>query len=149
MDRRLALAGLFLPVAVPVVVFTAVGFASGMGLAGTMAALADQVGQRRLNPLITGVLGWLPVALLFLGRWLARRWRPEGAWVASASWGGLVAILGVLVWANLQFWPLFLPEQVQPGFPHGLELVIGPIFFAPVAMLLGGLAGGLAAGRGA
>lgn len=147
MNRRLALAGLCLPVAVPVVVFAAVGFASGMGLAGTMAALADQVAQRRLNPLITGVLGWFPVALLFLGRWLANRWKPEGAWVGSASWGGLVAILGVLVWANLQFWPLFLPERVQPGFPHGMELVIGPIFFAPVAMLLGGLAGGLAVGR--
>jgi uncharacterized membrane-anchored protein len=52
------------------------------------------------------------------------------------GWSGLVAILVVLVWINLQFWPLFLPERTYPGFPHGLGFIIGPVFFAPVLMAL-------------
>ncbi|NNE09207.1 MAG: hypothetical protein HKN20_11655, partial [Gemmatimonadetes bacterium] len=38
---------------------------------------------------------------------------------------------------NFDFWPAFLPSRVYPGFPHGLEFIIGPGVFAPIGMLLG------------
>lgn len=151
MDRfslaRFAIASLLLPFSVPTVVFTICALASGLSVTETASALAEQLATRRQNLAICGGLGIFPSLLLLGGLWLHRRFGGEERARRAMAWGGLAAILGVLAWVNFQFWPLFLPERTYPGFPHGLEFVIGPLFFAPVAALFG-VAIGWAAQKG-
>ena len=102
-----------------------------------LTALADQYGQDKQNPLIVSILSCAPFLLLALVLGLAR-WR--GALTRTCRHivlGGGGAILVVMTWAHAQFWPSYLPGVPYPGFPHGLELVIAPLYFAPVAMLVG------------
>ncbi len=124
---------------VPFLVFLAAGLGHGMSPVAAFGALADQCTQPRLNPLITALSGWIPVMVLLLALRITRRAGPAAS--SAMARGGLVAIVAVLVWANLEFWPEFLPSRVYPGFPHGLELVMGPVIVAPVGMALGMLAG--------
>ena len=140
------LVALAAPLLVPVVVFTTVALSSGMGVGGALQALVEQSSGRRQNPVTVGVLGLFPVLLLLAGLWVAGKRGLGPDRYRGAAWGGLAAILLVLVWVNAQFWGLFLPDRVYPGFPHGLELVIGPVFFAPVALVVGAIFGALLAG---
>ena len=130
---RFTVTALVSPLVVPAAVFLAVGVASGMGVGGAVDAFVQQSGERRQNPMVTGALGLFPVLLLGGGLAVGARLSRRRGWVRPAAWSGLAAILAVLGWANFEFWPDFLPERVYPGFPHGLELVIAPVFFAPVA----------------
>lgn len=139
----LSLAGPFI---VAVAVFGAVGLSSEMGVGGTWTALVEQSLARRHNPLLAGALGLVPVLFLLGILALGPRWLPAVGWGPAAGWSGLAAVALVLGWAHAQFWPLFLPDRVYPGFPHGLELIIAPLVFAPLAAALGvGL--GLVVGR--
>lgn len=122
---------------IPPAVFAVVGLTKGMGLGGTVEALVAQYGVRRLNLFSVAVLSFLPVLLLALLVWVIGRFTAMRASRRSLTIGGGVAILLVMTWINFEFWPAFLPERVAPGFPHGLEFVIGPLYFAPVAMLVG------------
>ena len=139
---------LVVPIILPVFAYLTVAMLDGHGIGGAVSALVAQIRDGRPNPLITGILGLLPVLLLLLGMWIGRRFDPEGRRIAAAGWGGLGGILVVLAWVNLTVWPLYLPGRPFPGFPHGLELVIGPILFAPVAGVLGVGIGWLAGKRG-
>jgi len=112
------------------------GLAAGMG-GGVVTALIEQVGQRRLNPLMAGVLGLAPVLLLLLILWIAPRFLPRLGWGAPAGWAGLAPIAILELWAHWEVWTTYLPTRSMPGFPHGLELVIVPLFFAPVGMTIG------------
>jgi len=135
------------PFVVAGLVFVVVGLSVGMGVGGTWTALAELSMGRRQNPFLSAVVGLFPMLLLLAVLALGSRWWPSAGWGPAAAWGGLAAILLVLGWAHTQFWPLFLPHRVYPGFPHGLELVIAPLFFAPPAAALG-VAVGLMMGRG-
>lgn len=137
--RSFASVALLATFAVPFLVFLAAGLAGGMSPAAVVGALADQCTQPRQNPLITALSGWVPVVVLLLALRITRRAGPAAS--RAMARGGLVAIVAVLAWANFEFWPKFLPSRVYPGFPHGLELVMGPVIFAPIAMALGMLAG--------
>ena len=141
------LAALTLPLLVPPLVYGAVALGAGFGVSGTVEALAGQFAGGRPSLLGASILGVLPALLLLGVVRLLRRFDPGDAWRRAAGWGGLAAILLVLIWANLEAWPAFLPGRPFPGFPHGLELVIAPLFFAPVAMVLGGACAGLLAHR--
>lgn len=121
----------------PPIVFGAVALAEGMGLGASARAVVEQYGVRRLNLLSVAVLSFLPLALLALVVFLFGRLGSGAVHRRALALGGAVPIVAVTAWVNLQFWPVFLPERTPPGFPHGLEFVIGPLFFAPVAMLLG------------
>lgn len=127
---------LLLPLLVPTVVFAGCALAAGLSPAETWTATADQYAADRQNLLIIAVPGFIPILLLLAVLWGYRRYGKSERTRRAMGWGGLVAILVVLVWINLQFWPLFLPERTYPGFPHGLGFIIGPIFFAPVLMAL-------------
>ncbi len=121
----------------PPMVFVVVGLTKGMGLAGTAEAVVAQYGVRRMNLLSSAIPSFLPLVLLALLVWIIGRFTSIQASRRSLAMGGGAAILIVMVWINFEFWPVFLPERVTPGFPHGLEFVIGPLYFAPVAMLVG------------
>jgi uncharacterized membrane-anchored protein len=98
--------------------------------------MLDQYAADRQNLLISAIPGLIPVLLLLAVLWAYRRYGKSERIRRAMGWVGLLAILLVLVWVNLQFWPLFFPSRTSPGFPHGLEFIIGPIFFAPVLMAL-------------
>ncbi len=125
------------PLLVPPLLFAVVGLGEGMGLAAAASALVDQYSERRFNLLMAGVLGLLPVGLLGVVLWIHRKLGGAPESRSALAWGGLLPILAVLIWVNFEFWPTYLPDRTFPGFPHGLELVIGPLFFAPVAMVAG------------
>ncbi|GJM44734.1 MAG: hypothetical protein DHS20C21_15760 [Gemmatimonadota bacterium] len=137
MSRRFLLVCLLSPLAIALGVFVVAGLAGGMLPGETWRALAEQSVQRKQNPLLSGVLGFFPILLLLLALRIGRRFDRSGAWSQVAPWAGLLPILLVLLWANLEFWPKFLPSRVYPGFPHGLELLIGPVMYAPVGMIVG------------
>ena len=127
---------------IPPLIFLACLLMADFSLSPAWNAVVDQYGQTRQNPFLISVLGYLPVLLLALVVALIR-WR-KGHSIATymATTGGL-AITFILVWTNFEFWPNFLPGKTYPGFPHGLEIVIGSIFFAPAAMILALLVTGI------
>lgn len=133
---RLFYACLLVPLIIPTVVFSVCALAAGLSPVETWAALLDQYTTRRLNLVVSGLPGFFPILLLVGVLAIYRRYGKSQRTRASMGWGGLLAILTVLVWVNLQFWPLFFPGRTSPGFPHGLEFIIGPVFFAPVFMAL-------------
>ena len=130
----------------PSVMFFAVGLANGMGLGGTLEATVAQFGTKRLNLGVTSLLGLIPCLVLALAAWLHRRFGGDQALRQAMILGGGVVLLLVLVWANLEYWPDYLPHRQAPSWPHGMELVIGPMFFAPVGVL-GGMVVAWIAGR--
>lgn len=133
----LSLAAVVGIVALPAAVFALTALISGMSAAETVAALAEQYRERDPNLLLTGLVGLFPVLLLGAVLWLHRIFRGSAERRAALALGGFVPIAAVLLWANIAYWPDYLPDRVQPGFPHGLELVTGPGLYAPAGMLLG------------
>lgn len=139
-------AALLAPLLIPPVVYLVAALASGLGPTASLDALVEQSLGGRPSPLATGILGLFPALLLLGGVLLARKLRPEARWIRAAGWGGLGALLIILAWANFEAWPLFLPGRSPPGFPHGIELVIGPVVFGPIAILVGAVFLGILAG---
>ena len=141
--RYVFLLGTLCAVAVPPVVFIATALLSGLSPAETVSATIGQYSTSRLNLLIMGALGAVPFGILSLALVLFRRFG-RGLRVERMAIGGGVFILATMLWAHTTYWRLFLPERVAPMWPHGLELLIGPIFFAPVMALAGLLLGWVA-----
>ena len=127
----------------PTLVFTVVGLFEGMGIPGVASSVAEQFSTDRQNLAMVGTLGVLPVVLLSLTVWIIGLIRRIRTSRRSFAVGGASCILLVLVWVNVSFWPTYLPDKAFAGFPHGLEFVIGPFIFAPVAMLVGLIAAAL------
>ncbi len=122
---------------VPTLIYVGTGVAESMPVGEALGAAAEQWTSERQNLMMTGVLGLFPVLCLAVVLWIHRRMGGEAARRRYLAAGGLIPILLVLIWVNISFWSVYLPARTNPGFPHGLELVIGPGMFAPVAMLLG------------
>ncbi len=135
--------GVVIALAIPPTVFLAVALQAGLTPGETLSALAEQYRASRQNLLIVGLPGLFPIALLAAVCWLVGRFVPRAPPRSALAFGGLLPILAVSLWAHLKFWPLFLPARTYPGFPHGLELIIGPLIFAPILMLGGLLVAGL------
>jgi len=129
--------GALVAMALPPVIFTWVALFAGLGIGESLSALVAQYSAPRQNLLVCGVVGLLPLGLLAAVLWLLNRLAPGNQHRPALALGGLAPILAVLAWVNMEFWPTFLPSRTYPGFPHGLEFVIGPIFFAPVGMAVG------------
>jgi hypothetical protein len=49
---------------------------------------------------------------------------------------GAVPIFLVTAFVNYEFWSQYLQSRAFLGFPHGMELVIGPLFFAPIGVVI-------------
>lgn len=137
MNARLWLALFVVPVIMPWVVFLISGLAVGMSPADAFSAAVEQSGERKQNPLIAGVPGIIPAGVVALLLLILRRWDRTGERRRVVGWVGVFLIGAVIAWANFQFWPKFLPEREFMMWPHGLELVLGPMFFAPVVALVG------------
>ncbi len=106
-----------------------------------ISTLLTQYYQVKRNPLITSLLSLFPFLLLAIIQGIAQKRKTHVKTCTAMVTGGSLAIFVLMMWANLTYWPNFLPEVQYPGFPHGLELVIVPLFFAPIGMLLGVLLG--------
>lgn len=136
------LGGVLLAMAIPPAAFFLTGLTKGMGVGGALSVLVEQYSTERQNLWMISVLGVFPFVLLTIP--LAGYRRIKGpAGLAPMALAGTIAIAAVLVWANLTYWSSYLPSRQFLMWPHGLELVIGPLFFAPVAMLAGVVLGWL------
>lgn len=143
--RRFLATALLTPFLIPPITYLAVALGAGLGPAEAVRAMVAQIGGRP-NLIAPAVLALLPL-LVYIGLLvLLRRRDPGGRWLPRAAWMGLVPALLLLLWANATVWPLYLPGRAFPGWPHGIELVIVPLFFVPVALLVG-LAVGAIVGR--
>ncbi len=131
--------GVALAFLIPPVVFVLTALFVDMSLAESLRAVAAQFGAERHPLLGAAILGTLPVVVLTLVGWLLAR-KLDKLRVRAIAQAGLVGIALVLVWVNVEFWPGYLPDRTFLGFPHGLEFIIGPVFFAPPAMLMAMLA---------
>lgn len=123
--------------AVAPLVFLLVALTSGMSLGETFEAFIAQYQTRRLNLIVCSSVALFPLLLLALILWIGRRFGKFKATGAAVAWGGVLPILAVTIVVNFEFWPAFLPERVYPGFPHGLEFLLGPAIAAPIAMVVG------------
>lgn len=145
--RTTMIAGVLAAVMIPPLVFAFAGLGEGMSFGDAIGALVAQYGAARQNLLVLSGVGLLPIGLLAVVLLVLRRLAPGSLLRPALALGGVVPILVVLVWAHWDFWPIFLPSRTYPGFPHGLGFVIGPLFFAPVGMVLGMLTGWVVAKR--
>ena len=136
--RGLLLLGLGLLLLLPPLTFVLCGVAEGMRWSAALAAMTAQfAADAKPNLLATSVLGLLPLAVYGGVLWLIRRLGRRPALTTPIGLSGLASLAAVIVWCNAVAWTSFLPARSMPGWPHGLELVIGPLFFAPPAMHYG------------
>ena len=128
---------LVLPLLIPPLVFAICALGDGLSLSEMLSAMLEQYQARRQNLLITGLTGLFPVLLLQGILWLYSRRGGNPEVRRMMTWAGYVPIILILIWVNFEFWPVFFPARTYPGFPHGLEFVIGPFLYAPGLMLVG------------
>jgi hypothetical protein len=120
---------------VPSAVFVLVAVAKGMSLPEASGALVEQFTAERHNLRGVSLLSLLPCVLLavLVGvRWRFTRTERRPLYAVS----GAVPILLVTAFVNYEFWSRYLPSRAFLGFPHGMELVIGPLFFAPIGVVI-------------
>ncbi len=122
---------------IPPVIFSLVALTSGMAFSETVSAVVDQYQSDRVNLLVSGLLSFFPLLLLAVVLLIARRFAMQAENTVVYAIGGVLPIVLVTIFVNFEYWPVFLPDRVYPGFPHGLEFVIGPLAFAPAGVLLG------------
>jgi hypothetical protein len=120
-------------VVLPSAVFALVSVAKGMDSSTAVAVLVEQFSSERHDLGAVSLLGLLPWLLLTDIRWrfVRKERRPLYAFT------GAIPILLVIAFVNDEFWSRYLPRREFLGFPHGIELVIGPLFFAPVGLAMG------------
>lgn len=129
------------------IVFVLVGLANDMSMGDTFSALVAQYSAPRINMWMVSLVASVPLLLLVLILWIGRRFGKFLHSAGAVAFGGSVGILLVTIFVNLQFWPRFLPSLTFPGWPHGIEFLLGPLFASPIAMLVGMLFGSLAMRR--
>lgn len=128
------LPGIVLAFAIPVIVFLVCALLAGLSVTASIGAVVEQFSAERHPLLGAAIVGLLPVVLVAVLGWLVA-FKVEARRSRLIAQAGLAGIAAVLLWVNFSFWPGYLPERAFRGFPHGLEFVIGPLFFAPPAML--------------
>ena len=121
---------------VPALIFLWAAFGAGLGASEAFGALLAQYTVPRQNLGVVSLVGLLPVALLALVLWILRKLAPEDSRRPLLAAAGLAPVILVVAWIHHGFWTLYLPSRTYPGFPHGLEFVIGPLVFAPVGMAI-------------
>lgn len=119
---------------VPPLVFFVVALSSDMSWSESISALTEQYHSRKQNLLVVGLVACLPLLLLPLVLWLHGRAGGKRPMRRILAWSGYLPVWLVTAWVNFEYWTDFLPARTFLGFPHGLEFVIGPLFFAPVGM---------------
>ncbi len=128
---------------VPSFIYVICALSAGFDAQGAAVALAAQFQSKRQNMLFSTALNVFPVLLLIGLLWLYKKLTGRIEALQSMGWFGFLPIALVLIWTNLEVWPLFLPGRSYPGFPHGLEMIIGPGVFAPIGAVVGMVVGRL------
>lgn len=134
---RILLFGAIGLVLLPVLIFLGAGVGDGVSLGETLSALVTQSGVRRNNFVVATLLGFFPFLLLVICLWIRRRVVKENASLPLYAASGMLPILLITAYPHAVFWPLFFPYMSNPGFPHGLEFIIGPGVFAPIGLAFG------------
>lgn len=116
--------------------FGLVAVSKGMSLSETINALVGQYTAPRQNLLVLSILSLFPVGVLALLMLAVKKLDRCGRPLPLIALTGSVPVVVLTLWINLEFWPIFLPSLNYPGFPHGLEFVIGPLIYAPGAAIL-------------
>ena len=120
---------------IPPFVFLGAALVGGMDVASSLSALGEQYVADRVSLFMVTILGMFPLvlvaALLGIRRLVRKTW--DGSLIYA--WAGIIPVLLVSVFSNLEYWPRFLPNRQFLGFPHGLEFTIGPLIFAPIGMV--------------
>lgn len=135
--------GITLVLITPALSMLASGLLEGMGVSDAALSILEQFVSTRGNLAVTSSLGLIPIAMLSALLWvLGRFFSIDGCkrWMAILAF---VLIVLIIAWANMTYWRAYLPSKQFLGWPHGLELVIGPMIFAPVGMIFGLIAGWL------
>jgi hypothetical protein len=122
--------------AVPPLVFLLVALVKDMSVSESVAALIEQYSSSKQNLLVVGLVACLPLLLLGIVLWLHGRAGGLPAMRRILTWSGYLPIWLVAVWVNTEYWSDYLPARTFLGFPHGLEFVIGPLFFAPAGLAM-------------
>ena len=122
---------------IPAMVFIGAALYHGMEIPAILVALGDQYTAEKQNLLVVSVLGLVPLLLIALLLFVRKLIRKSFDGSDAYAWGGVIPVLLVTVFVNLEYWPSYLPARNFLGFPHGLEFVIGPFVFAPIGVLLG------------
>ena len=145
---RVVLATGVLVLIIPPLVFLIVGLHSGMAPGDAVSALGAQYAAKRVNMAVISALNLFPLLLLagFLG--LRRALGRDAGKASLYALTGAVPVLAVTAFVNFEYWPTFLPARTYAGFPHGLELILGPGAFAPAGLMLTLLVVWLATRRG-
>ncbi len=120
---------LMIPLAVgalaPLLIVIASLVAAGRTPVETLEALGDLIVARRLNLIVLTLIGMPPFLILGGLAW----WRhgKKGAQATFWPWlGGLLGILNLVLPIHAGFWPRYF-RGGSMGFPHGLELILGPV----------------------
>lgn len=124
---------LVFPLLLPSLVFFLCALTNGFSFSEAAQATMSQFFADRQSLFFATLLNLFPVLLLLLFLWILQKWRASEESFSTIAWGGFLPIAVILIWVNVEVWPLFLPGTAYPGFPHGLEMIIGPAIFAPLA----------------
>ena len=125
-----------LPLLIPTAMFSTMALFEGLSFVEVFTATAKQCAAKRQNLLVCGTIGLFPILLLLGLLWIYQKVGGDKETKKLMAWSGLFSIILVLLWVNWEVWPHFLPGRPYPGFPHGLESIVGPFLFAPVMMFV-------------
>ncbi len=133
---RVLVVGVLATFLIPAASYWACGVLEGLAPVTALEYLIEQYGVRRQNPALSAIPALLPLVLLAAVLAVIRRMTAKPTSLVLAI-GGLAPQLALQIWTNVGFWSIYLPTRSYPGYPHGLEFVIVPLFYTPVAMALG------------
>ena len=141
LSSRYWLLGLLLVLVTPALSMAVSGLVEGMGLVSVVRVVGEQFFIGRGNLGMISVLGLVPFLLLAALIWILDRLFYIECSKKTMFLTALFVMVVIIFWSSMDYWRTYLPDRKFMSWPHGLELVIGPLFFAPVGMVLGVLAG--------
>ena len=128
--------GITLVLATPVVTFIVCAIFKSIPFTEIPTYVSDQFYTARGNLAILGVVGLFPMLIMAIVLWIVQKLTKGSIAGDYLFYSGLIAIIMIIGWANGSYWLAYLPNRNFLGWPHGIELFIGPVVFAPIGMLI-------------
>ena len=132
--KRLYLITIPLILLAPLLVFVSSSLNAGYSLSDTLGFMLEHCTTKKRNLLIIGALGFIPLALQVLILFVSKKVM-KNKFISNNEMGvSHLLLFSIIVWSNLEFWPKYFIALKYPGFPHGLELFLGPVVFGSIAI---------------